>query len=179
MACFAPNRLLIAFLALVPFQTFAQSAAETEFAREILSQLQERSFAENREYCGTIGISGDGRFVASRARRGGRNGCLPPSPRGVKEVIASFHTHAAFDPDADSELPSPRDIYSDAREGTDGYIATPGGRFWYVDGENLTASLICGIGCLQVDPAFVPGMWGPIRTFYTVEELEQRLEFGG
>jgi hypothetical protein len=73
-------------------------------------------------------------------------------------------------------VPSPEDVYSDSDEGLNGYVATPGGRFWFVDGRNETVSLICGIGCLPSDPEFVPGLWGQIRSFYTIEDLEWRQE---
>ena len=153
----------------------AQNSAETAFARAILSQIQAKSIAQNREYCGTIALTADGRYVASRARRGRRDGCRPVDAR-EGEIVASFHTHAAFHENADSEVPSPEDVYSDSDEGLNGYVATPGGRFWFVDGRNETVSLICGIGCLPSDPEFVPGLWGQIRSFYTIEDLEWRQE---
>ena len=156
-------------------QSHAQSREETAFAQSILQQLQWESFATKREYCGTIGITDDGQFVMSRVRKGRRDGCRPPNVRNA-EPVASFHTHAAFDYDADSEVPSPQDVYIDSEEGLNGYVSTPGGRFWFVDGKNRTVSLICGVGCLPSDPAFEPGVWGQIRGFYTIEDLEWRLE---
>lgn len=153
----------------------AQTAAETAAARSILTQIQAQSISQNREHCGTMALTDDGRYIASRVRRGRRDGCRPPNARGG-EIIASFHTHGAFDYDADSEVPSPQDVYSDADEGINGYLATPGGRFWFIDGQNLTVSLICGVGCLPQDPAFEQGVWGEIRGFYTIDDLEWRLD---
>lgn len=153
----------------------AQSPSETAAARAILSELQFDSFDNNREYCGTIAINDDGAYIYSRVRRGRKDSCRPPNAWGG-EVIASFHTHAGFDFDADSEVPSPADVYSDFDEGINGYVATPGGRFWFIDGQNLTVSMICGIGCLPQDPDFQPGVFGEIRSFYTIDDLEWRLQ---
>lgn len=152
----------------------AQSQDEIEFAQRVLGSLQEPSFAANREYCGTIGITAEGRLVASQARRGGRDGCRPRDPQGAAEIIASYHTHAAYEPDADSELPSVDDVYSDMDEGIDGYLATPGGRFWFIDGQTGSVRQICGAGCLPSDPSFVPGQFGTIRKRYTLDQLEDR-----
>lgn len=153
-----------------------QDRSEMAFARQILSGLQAQSFASNREYCGTIGLTEEGRLVASHPRRGGRDGCRPRDPLGAWDVIASYHTHAGFDRDADSELPSVSDVLSDMDEGLDGYLATPGGRFWFIDGQTGTVRQICGPGCLPADPGFEPGLWGPIRKRYTLGQLERRAD---
>jgi hypothetical protein len=168
------KRALVLALAVLPGMAAAQDAAEIAFARAVLSQLQAPSFASNREYCGTIGETEDGRLVASKPRRGGRDGCRPSDPRDAVEVFASFHTHAGFDAGADSELPSVEDVLSDMDEGLDGYLATPGGRFWFIDGQSGTVRQLCGLGCLPQDPDFVPGVWGPIRKRYSLGELERR-----
>ena len=42
------------------------------------------------------------------------------------EVMASFHTHACYDPDADSEVPSVEDLAGDIDESVNGYVATLG-----------------------------------------------------
>ena len=59
--------------------------------------------------------------------------------------------------------------------GTNGYVATPGGRFWYIDGTSGSVYQLCAPGCLPRDPGFVAGLFGDIRAFYTLEQLEQRL----
>lgn len=152
----------------------AQDRSEVAFARKVLSSVQGKSFASNREFCGTIGATEDGRLVASHPRRGGRDGCRPRDPVGAWEVFASYHTHAGFDEGADSELPSVSDVLSDMDEGLDGYLATPGGRFWFIDGQSGTVRQICGVGCLPSDPDFVPGLWGVIRKRYSLGQLERR-----
>ncbi|MEM7642430.1 MAG: DUF4329 domain-containing protein [Pseudomonadota bacterium] len=142
-----------------------------------LAALQSNSFAENREFCGLIGRLPDGTFVASPARRGRMDSCTPRVARNWQpeaEIVASYHTHGAFDPEADSEIPSIDDILSDSEEGIDGYISTPGGRLWFVDGDRVEARLICDIGCLPADPAFRPGLWGPVATRYDPASLRRR-----
>lgn len=153
----------------------AQDPAEMRAAREVLMQLQPRSFAENREYCGYVGILPDGTVSVTEVTRGRRDSCLSRADESrFVEIVASFHTHAGFDPDADSEVPSVEDIEGDMYEGVDGYVSTPGGRFWYIDGQRGVATLICGLGCMGQDPRFVPGIAGPIANRYTLDDLEAR-----
>lgn len=153
----------------------AQDAELVDFAHRTLAELQARSFATNREYCGTIGISSEGVLVASRPRRGKRDVCRPTNLHGKARALASFHTHAAFDAQADSELPSPQDLASDMAEGIDGFVATPGGRLWFNDGRSGETRLLCGPYCLPADPAFVDGTWGPLSWRYGLADLESRL----
>lgn len=152
----------------------AQTAEELAFARTLLAELQDNSFAADREYCGMIGIDADGRLVASRPRRGSVDSCTPRDPRDAVEIIASFHTHGSFAYDYDSEVPSVADVEGDMFEGVDGYISTPGGRLWFVDGQTGVSRVICGLGCLPADPDFEAEVWGPVAPRYTLEALEQR-----
>lgn len=130
--------------------------AEIAFVTQVLNDLQPKSIAQHREYCGLIGIAPDGTFVATRPRRGRMASCLPPDPRWVPmRVIASYHTHGAADPDYYSEIPSFDDMRTDIADNTDGYVATPGGRLWYVDTRARVANQLCGLGCLVSDPNHV------------------------
>ncbi|MDJ0827212.1 MAG: DUF4329 domain-containing protein [Rhodobacter sp.] len=169
-----PRTLLLAICLLATAPADAQTQAEVEFAMKLLASVQADSFDRNREYCGTIGVDETGRLIASQPRRGRRDSCQPRDPRGVTEVIASFHSHAAFDADADSEVPSVDDVLGDMEEGIDGYVATPGGRFWFIDGQTGSVRQICGLGCLPADPDFVPQVFGPVRQRYSLGELERR-----
>ena len=167
-------RLALAVCLGVAGPAVAQDAALLETARRILVSLQKISFEDAREYCGTIGITAEGLLVSSKPRRGGQNGCRPRDPRGVVRVVASFHTHAAYEPRADAELPSVQDVLSDMDEGVDGFLTTPGGRFWYIDGRTGDSRLICGPFCVPYDPRFQVGGWGPILPNYTLDELDAR-----
>ncbi|MCP3972651.1 MAG: DUF4329 domain-containing protein [Rhodobacteraceae bacterium] len=152
----------------------AQDRSVSELARRVLSAAQAGSFRSNREYCGTIGFNAAGHLVASHARRGGRDHCLPEDPPGAVMVVASFHTHAGFDPDADSEVPSVDDVLGDRYEGLHGYVATPGGRVWFIDGQAGTVRQLCGRGCLPTDPDFEPQVFGPVAQRYTLRALRRR-----
>ena len=152
----------------------AQSPEEIAFARQILTQLQDNSFAANREYCGIIGLTADNKLTAATPRKGRRTSCQPRDPRDAAEIIASYHTHGGFDWDADSEVPSTEDIIGDMEEGIDGYVSTPGGRLWFIDGQTGVARQLCGLGCLPSDPDFEPEVFGPVRDRYTLNQLEQR-----
>jgi hypothetical protein len=173
-------RILAAVIAALPaLPVAAQPAQELAVARAILMELQPRSFAENREYCGYIGILPDGTYMPTDVTRGRRDSCLSRGDESrFVEITASFHTHAAYEYEADSEVPSPDDILGDMQEGIDGYVATPGGRLWYIDGARGTATQICGLGCMGQDPDFVPGVAGPIAQRYTLDQIETRIDAG-
>lgn len=153
----------------------AQPAAELAAAHAILSQRQPLSFAENKQYCGYIGVLGDSRYMAADVTRGRSDSCLPRSDEsrfvGVK---ASLHTHARFGPGADSEVPSSNDLEGDMSERVNGYVATPGGRLWFIDGRTGLATQVCPTGCMGQSPDFVAGHAGPIAGRYAWQELRQR-----
>lgn len=162
--------LFVAALAALASPAAAQSNAEVRYVKSVLNQLQSPSFQQNREYCGYLGYDAAGRLAISEVVRGGRDECEPQWPDHLN-VIASFHTHAGFDRDAYSEVPSVTDIEADEGEGIDGWVATPGGRLWYIDTQDMVVSQICGIGCLARDPKFVEGATGQIRQSYTYREM--------
>ena len=163
---------------LAPGSLVAQNAQEMAVARGVLLQLQPRSFAENLEYCGYIGRLPDGRFAATPVTRGDEWSCTSEGDESrFVEIVASFHTHAAFSREADSEVPSSDDVEADMGEGVNGYVATPGGRLWYIDGQRGIATQVCGLGCMGQDPAFIPGDAGPIAQRYTLQELRRREGF--
>ena len=138
----------------------------------IFNDIQPASIAERREFCGLIGLDSNGTLVASEPRRGRASSCLPPSPRNVEfTVLASYHTHGAYNPEYLTEIPSFEDMATDIEDGTDGYIATPGGRMWYVDARNRIARQVCGLGCLVPDPGFRPDPEFPVAPTYTLDDL--------
>lgn len=163
---------LIAVLAAQSVQ--AQSEAELRFAKSVLQQAQTFTLQAGKEFCGYIGIDRDGKMRATNATRGRLDECYSHDPPEDWNLIASYHTHGTFDPDVDSEVPSVLDVEADNSEGVNGYIATPGGRMWFVDGKNLRARQICGVGCLQSDPAFEPELFGPVANGFTLRELRRR-----
>ena len=159
------RRLFAALLALAPLPAPAQSAAEAQFAADTLAAYQARSIAERVEYCGLIGVRADGTLVATPARRGTPAGCqLPDYPPGVR-VTASYHTHANYDPAYNSEMPSALDMETDRTNGTNGYVATPGGRLWFIDTARSLSLQLCA--CLPRDPAHrdPPGGVAPHYTY--------------
>ncbi|MEL6618895.1 MAG: DUF4329 domain-containing protein [Pseudomonadota bacterium] len=149
-----------------------QSPAEIAFMSRIFNDIQPASIAEAREFCGLIGLDADGTLVASEPRRGRASSCLPPAPQNVDfTVLASYHTHGAWNPEYLTEIPSFEDMATDIEDGTDGYIATPGGRMWYVDARNRIARQVCGLGCLVPDRAYQPDPDFPVSTTYTLDDL--------
>lgn len=136
--------------------------------------IQPRSIAENREYCGYLGLLPNGDFAISGPRRGDPSGCLPDEPPGNMRVIASYHTHAAYAPRYDSEVPSTTDLESDFGEGINGYVATPGGRLWFNNRFDRTTMQVCSISCLISDPRFQPDTEFPVQLSYTLAALRQR-----
>lgn len=147
------------------------AGAERAYAAGILRELQPVSFRENREYCGYIGRDPAGRLMRTPFSAGIEAGCaLPPIPVGMT-VLASFHTHSTYSPLYASEFPTTQDMRSDATLGVDGYIATPGGRLWFVDTDTMTVRQLCGRGCLPQDPNYRPDDDGPLRPVFRFEEL--------
>ncbi len=152
-----------------------RNSAEMAFVRGLLDNLQRRSIAENREYCGFIGLNPDGEITATNPVRGEPARCDFVRPPANLRLIASYHTHAAFDPIYDNEVPSVQDLAGDIRDHLDGYISTPGGRIWYDNAREGTATLQCGLACVYYDPNFHPDYRAPVnRSGYTLEALKER-----
>lgn len=145
-------------------------------AQDVLNELQPRSIREGVEYCGAIGYDAyHDEFVVFEASRGQVHKCdfLVPAFNEI-EIVASYHTHGNYNTLYDSELPSPEDYYGDKESGTYGYVATPGGRLWFINPKTRSVMLICQNGCIISDRFFAPHVERPIRSFYTIEDLEKR-----
>jgi hypothetical protein len=150
----------------------AQTQREVAFVSGLFNDIQGRSISENREYCGLIGVDSTGAYVASPARRGGVASCLPPSRSSVGfQVLASYHTHGSASLNYYTEIPSYDDMRTDIEDGTDGYIATPGGRLWYVDARARIARQLCGLDCLVDDPNHVEDQDYRVYQKYSLNQL--------
>ena len=149
----------------------AQSAEEIALAKDTLGALQQPSFDTDREYCGYFGYDADERLVATPITKGLRDECTYDGPEDDLVLVLSFHTHGRFNPDYAAEVPSVTDIEADEAEGIDGFVATPGGRLWYVDTTDMIVRQVCGLGCLPQDPRFIEGADGDIEISYTYQEL--------
>ena len=145
------------------------------FARDQLNALQQQSFASDIELCGINLERSDGSLGASPPRQGDEASCgISYFDEPGMRPLASFHTHAAQNAAYDSEVPSLQDLASDASSGMDGYVATPGGRFWRVDWSGPTAIQICGPGCLAQDPRYQPCPGFEPEQRYSYEDLAAR-----
>jgi len=154
--------------------TISQSEVQA-FAREQLGPLQQSSFSDDIELCGIIFERSDGSLGASEPRNGDEASCgIAYFDEPGMRPVASFHTHAAQNDKYDSEVPSVLDIDSDVASGMDGYVATPGGRFWHINAQNGEAMMVCGVGCLDQDPAYAPCPANEPDTFYTRSDLVAR-----
>ena len=166
---------LAAFACCLSTGAVAQSRNEIAFMMDLFERLQPQSFAKEREYCGFLGRDVDGTLRATEPTAGDRDSCPLVWP-GDMEVIASYHTHGTFDFAYYNELPSDTDMLNDQSLGVNGWIATPGGRLWYVDSERMVTKQICGQGCLPIAPGFYKSQAGDIATGYTFDELVERLQ---
>lgn len=152
----------------------AQSTQETEFAMAILTNINPLSIQFNREVCGFIVRHPDGRLDSTKLSWGTEASCASlPIPPGV-EPVSSWHTHAAWGRGYDGEVPSTIDVEGDMRFGVNGWVATPGGRVWFVDGATGNIRQVCGRDCLPSDPNFFPEEHGPVAKEYTLDELRAR-----
>lgn len=144
---------------------------ELDFATETLRQMQLHSYATGAETCGYIGRDAQGRMVATPINVGREASCFLPRPPAGMRVSASIHTHGTYSPAYASEFPTVQDVTTDARDGINGYISTPGGRMWYVDTQTMTVRQMCGRGCLPQDPQYRPEDDGPVRPMFTLAQL--------
>ncbi len=92
-----------------------------EFALSQLEKFQLRSIRENVEYCGFIGYDSLGELTATRAKRGQLDSCEPDDPPPGFDALASYHSHGAYTPEADTEVPSVDDLLADFEEDIEGY----------------------------------------------------------
>lgn len=147
------------------------------FARNFLNTLQPLSIRERTEYCGYIFVDGAGNLQATPPVQGTFAGCNMFAPERGQGIIASYHTHGAYNGRYDNEVPSVIDLESDFIFGIDGYVSTPGGRVWLVDFQTLSTQQICGRDCVFTDPGFVPHNEDNLQQNYTVQTLRQRQSF--
>ena len=154
--------------------TVSQSEVQ-RFARTQLNALQEQSFAQDIELCGIIFERSDGSLGASDPRPGDEASCgISYFDEPGMRPVASFHTHAGQNDKYDSEVPSILDLDSDYASGMDGYVATPGGRFWRVDSTQPAAIQVCGVGCLAQDPRYKPCPAFEPEPYYSRPDLISR-----
>lgn len=155
----------------IPVVEATGSGPELRYVSGILTRLQRQSFAQNREFCGYIGVDDLGQWMTTPVMPGNEASCpLPDIPAGMR-LIASFHTHGTYSPYYASEWPTTQDMATDASDDIDGYISTPGGRLWHVDTDTMTVHEICGRGCLPQDPNYVAAEDGPLRRTMSYQEL--------
>jgi len=169
-----PAFALCALLAFAPLPSLAQSAKETEFVTALMHSMNALSVRFNREVCGFVLRHADGTYSSTKVSWGGEASCasLPLEPGVV--AVSSWHTHAAWGRGYDGEVPSIQDVEGDMRFGVNGWVGTPGGRLWFVNGETGHMRQICGRGCLPEDPNFFPEEHGPVAESYTLQGLYAR-----
>jgi hypothetical protein len=170
--------LLIALAPLLAAPAKAQSADETAFVMALMRAMNQLSVRFDREVCGFVLRDARGVYSSTKVSWGGPASCasLPLLP-GVT-AVSSWHTHAAWAPGYDGEVPSTQDVEGDMRMGTNGWVATPGGRLWFVEGATGDLRQVCGRGCLPVDPGFVPEEHGPVPEALSLEGLYGRFGRG-
>lgn len=149
---------------------YERFALEHQFAFEVFEELNARSVEVNLEYCGFMYFDAQGELRATPPEKGGSHSCLPIRPT-EGWVFASYHTHAAFDPNSLNEYPSEQDMEGDFANRQNGYIATPGGRMWFVDHEKQVARQLCGYRCLPFDRRYVETKLNRPKTAVTLPNL--------
>ncbi|MEX0349458.1 MAG: DUF4329 domain-containing protein [Paracoccaceae bacterium] len=161
----------------VPTDPAPPTPEQVEAVKMRFVDLQEQSFATDLEYCGYLLRLPDGTLGFSEMVQGGHNGCTPELPQPGSTLLASMHTHGSYDPEVPAEFPTVIDIDSDRRERVNGFVATPGGRLWFIDSSVGRVTQLCGLNCLPQDPFFQAGDDGIIAQSYTRAELKD-LESG-
>ncbi|MCB2066548.1 MAG: DUF4329 domain-containing protein [Erythrobacter sp.] len=157
------------------FEPTATQGQVEAFARQRLSQLQERSFAEDVEQCGLVAERGTGEIMSRTVMIGREDSCdVQWFNVSTLYPLATFHTHAAYNPDYDSEVPSTLDLESAVAGQLDGYVATPGGRLWHLDWQAGMARQVCGENCLPQDRAYRPCAADEPASEYSMATLRER-----
>ena len=169
-------KLFLLLVALTqPEALFAQSYPELPLVRKLLSELQAPSFEKNREFCGWVGRNASGTLVVGKTYRGRRANCSWRFEHDDKvTLVATYHTHGSYLYRYDNEIPSIVDFVNHVRLKARGYVATPGGRLWVVDGVRREVLLICGPGCLPVDPGHKEKPNPRLRKRFTEKQLFDR-----
>ena len=152
----------------------AQSPEETEFVTALLRGLNPLSIEFNREVCGYVLRGASGALESTKVSWGTLDICASlPIPPGA-QVLSSWHTHAAWAEGYDGEVPSIRDVEGDMYQSINGWVSTPGGRLWFVNGQTGHIHQICGRDCLPSDPNFFPEEHGPVGKAYSLDGLYAR-----
>jgi hypothetical protein len=165
---------MMAALVLSPIRATAQSAQETAFVMGLMESMNTLSIRFNREVCGYVLRHPNGAYSSTKVSWGGQASCASLPVVDGMEVASSWHTHAAWDPAYDGEVPSIQDVEGDMRMGVNGWVGTPGGRLWFVDGQTGSMRQVCGRGCLPVDENFGTEDFGPVGENYTLDSLYAR-----
>lgn len=165
---------ILSLAATFPTSAVAQDTREAEFVAALMVSMNQLSVRFNREVCGFVLQDAQGDYTSTKVSWGGEASCasLPLEP-GMR-AVSSWHTHAAWGLGYDGEVPSIQDVEGDMRFGVNGWVATPGGRLWFVDGTTGTIVQYCGRGCLPEDPNFFPEEHGPVAETYTLDGLYAR-----
>jgi len=152
----------------------AQDAEETAFVTAMMESMNRLSVTFNREVCGYILRRADGGYESSKASWGGHASCASTPVADGQVAIASWHTHAAYAAEYDNEVPSIQDVEGDMRQGINGWVSTPGGRLWFVDGQTGFIRQACGRGCLPVGPNAQDAPHDPVPPSMSLDQLYMR-----
>ncbi len=161
---------------MAPIPAAAQSGHEAAFVLGLMESMNALSVRFDREVCGYILRHPNGAYSSTKVSWGGHASCASLPIEEGAEVASSWHTHAAWAPAYDGEVPSIQDVEGDMQLGINGWVATPGGRLWFVDGKTGHMRQYCGIGCVASDPNFTADDYGPVAESYTLEALFRRFD---
>ena len=130
-------------------------ASQNQSAQEVLNRINPSSVAQNREFGGYVYRNVDGSFSSTAPIRGEFASVALPDPATAAPngatTTASYHTHAAFDPNFDNENFSPQDLLSDLLFRLDGYLATPAGQFKFHNFRTNRVVTLGGPGSLATN----------------------------
>lgn len=166
--------LLAALLAFGATPAKAQDPSETRFVLALMEAMNQLSVRFDREVCGFILRDTEGKYRSTKVSWGTPASCASLPLRPGEEAVSSWHTHAAWALGYDGEVPSTTDVERDMSLGVNGWVATPGGRLWFIDGTTGHMHQVCGRGCLPVDPGFVPEEHGPVPDALSLNALYAR-----
>lgn len=129
-----PNRFVDPW-GLAPGDPFASA---DEAGRDAITNINDTSIAENKEYGGYVYKNADGTYSYTAPNPGTLDSTqLGPKPDSGT-VVGDYHTHGAYDPKYDNENFSPQDKVGYSGDYRYGYLGTPNKTFQRYDSKDGT-----------------------------------------
>lgn len=157
---------------------FVPSPGTEMIAFDVLKRLNTASISDSVEICTYIVRAPNAEIGILEPKVGVVDQCVTPIVRKPLQIIALLHTHGSVSDKWETEIPSILDVRAIEADMVDGYLSTPGGRFWHMDIEERETRMLCGpSNCLSKDDAYIADEFdNDIKTIIRFEDLGEYRE---